>query len=102
MRDIDHADISLSKGADNPENLLGFGLGQRRRRFVKNQQAGTLLDCATNFHHLLARWAELLHLPLRLEREVVFFDDARGACQHLATVHPAEGQTGLASEEYIF
>ncbi|MEZ5351432.1 MAG: hypothetical protein R2762_02260 [Bryobacteraceae bacterium] len=89
MRDVDHPHLPIPQRLDDPEYLRRLCLGKRRGRLIENQKAGPMLNRPANLHHLLARRAQPLYPPLRLQRKPVVGDHALGLFHHLAPVHHA-------------
>src|SRR5580658_11299589 len=102
MGDVNDANISSAERGDNAEHFLSFGIRKRRSGFVEYQQAGSLLNSAADFHHLLAGGAEFIHAPSGLQGKMMFFDDALGAFHHAASIYPAQRQARFAAQKYIF
>ena len=63
MGDVDDADIAGTQRGDDAEHFLRFGIRERGRGLVEDQQAGALLNGAADFDHLLAGGAEFIHAP---------------------------------------
>src|ERR1039457_4806489 len=102
MGDVDDADIAGTQRGDDAEHFLRFGVRERRSGLVEDQEAGTLLNGAADFDHLLAGRAEFIHSPSGLQWEVMFFDDALGALHHRTPIHPSERKARLAPQKDIF
>ena len=68
MRDVDDARAAAAQPLDDPEQLLRLALGERRRRFVHDQDLRVRAERLGDLHHLLLGHAERLDQAIGIDR----------------------------------
>jgi hypothetical protein len=99
--DVDDAGAAVPKGANDFEDLVGFGFRERGGGFVEDEEGGAVLNGATDFDELFAGGAEALDVPFGLEGEVVLLDQLAGAVHHGGAVDEAEAAGEFTAEEDV-
>ena len=84
MRDVDDPRAAATQPLDDPEQLLCLSLGERRRRFVHDQNLRFRSERLGDFHHLLLGHAERLDQAIGPDRRA----DARQEIRRQACARP--------------
>ena len=98
--DVDDAHAARAKVLCDAEDGGGFGVGERGRGLVEDEQAGCAVEGAADFDELLLGGAEFVDAGGGVEGEAVFIDEAAGFSFHAALVEQGAAQ-GFAAEEDV-
>ncbi len=99
MRDVDDGHAGGLERPDAIEEPLDLPVGQRRRRFVHDQDARVLRERLRDLHHLLLRDAELVDERARVEVQAKHVEQAPGLGVHPPVIDRAgQPAAGLAPE----
>ena len=99
VRDVDDGDAGRLERPDAIEEPLDLPVGQRRRRFVHDEDARVLRERLGDLHHLLLRDAELVDERARVEIQAERVEQAPGLGVHPPVIDGAgQPAAGLAAE----
>jgi hypothetical protein len=101
VRYINDAHAAGFEIAHDAEDLLRFGIGQRRGGLVEDQQARAVLNGAADLDQLAAGGAEAVDARFGIERKTVLLDEAARFVDDRAAIHPAEGAAIFAPEKNV-
>ena len=89
VADQDHGDAVGGEAADDLQERVGLGLGQRRGGLVHEDEARVGGERPADRHHLPPRDRELAHRPVEIEGEAEPLDRRARHLAHPRPVHPA-------------
>ena len=91
----------MTQVVEHAEQMVGFGGGQRRRRFVEHENAAVEGEGSGHLYELTVRGGEPPHLRVRRERQMQAREEVAGAQAHLALEQDATATGQLAAGEDV-
>ena len=102
MRNVNHGRLAICQRTDDLKQVRSFCLGDRRRRFVHDDQIRAVGKSFGDFHHLSTGHAQILQLRSRVDRDLQLLQQCVCIVNHLLVTDPAGRCVGgLPSQEDV-
>ncbi len=101
VRHVDDADPGCFEFRDEIEKLCRLGVGERRRRFVEDQEPDFGQERLGDLHHLLVSARQLRDLVVGTQIEIELADDGAGARPHGGAIEEAPGGDFTAEKKVL-
>jgi hypothetical protein len=100
VRDVDHADAARAEVVEDAEERFDFGVGERGRRLVKDEDARVLRERLRDLDQLLLPDAEVADGRARIDSQLQLVEQSLRAPVKLVPADDAEASR-LAAEEDV-